>query len=387
MSLFSQLLKLIPRSTFKRLAKQFKVEYRSKGFSSWDQFVSMLFCQFSGANSLREIEMGLHSCEGNLSHLGINAPKRSTLAYANEHRDWHFYKALFQEMLVIVKTEMHRHSRQFAFSHKLFSIDSSTIDLCLSTFDWAKYKSTKGALKLHVRLDHDGYIPDFLVITDGKVSDVSAAWHFPYDSGSITVFDRGYIDYLLFNHIHGNGAFFVSRLKKNALFTLVKNLPLPASHDEDLLSDSIITLNGESFTEEVRLVVVRDVEGREMRFLTNNMELSAQTISDIYRERWKIELFFKELKQNLKIKTFVGTTKNAVMTQVYTALITILMLKFLKVKATYKWSMSNLVALIRMNLFTQKYLWEWINAPKKYGMEEIPPEAIQEVMEFGQQVA
>lgn len=329
--------------------------------------------------------MGLHSCEGKLSHLGIKAPKRSTLAYANEHRTWSFFEELFQEMLKIVKDEMHRHTRKLSFRNKLFSIDASIIDLCLNIFDWAKYRTSKGALELHVRLDHDGHIPDFVVASNGKVSDVTAAWHFPYESGSITVFDRGYVDYKLFRHIHDRYAFFVTRLKKNAQFTLIEEHPIPADHDEDLLSDSIIVLNGESYTEQVRMIVVRDVEGREMRFLTNNMELDAQTISEIYRVRWKIELFFKELKQNLKIKPIVGTTKNAVMTQVYTALITILMLKFLQVKASYKWSMSNLVALIRMNLLTQKYLWEWINDPELYGKKEIPPEAIQEVMEFGQQ--
>ncbi len=363
MSLFSQILSLIPRSLFQDLVAKHKVEYRSKGFSSWDQFVSMLFCQFAQAASLREITMGLQSCEGKLSHLGIRSPKRSTLANANKVRDWRFYQDLFESILAIVKTGTQKGNHQFNFKNKLFSIDASTIDLCLNVFDWAKYKTTKGAVKMHVRLDHDGYLPDFIIVTDGKVHDVKAAWQFPYERGTVTVFDRGYVDYSLFDHIDSQDAFFVTRIKKNAVFTVIQDNALPANADEDLLSDSIINVSGKDYTKSLRLIVVRDTEGREIRFLTNNMELDAETISDIYRERWKIELFFKEIKQNLKIKTFVGTTKNAVMTQIYTALISILLLKYLKAKSKYKWSMSNLVAMIRMNLFTHKNLWEWIDKP------------------------
>lgn len=382
MSLFSQILSLIPRSQFKALVDKHNVEYRSKGFSSWDQLVSMLFCQFAQAASLREISMGLQSCEGKLSHLGIKPPKKSTLANANKVRSWEFYKALFESLLGVVKSGAQGNTRKFNFKHKLFSIDASTIDLCLNVFDWAKYKTTKGAIKLHVRLDHDGYLPDFVVVTDGKVHDVSAAWQFPYERGTITVFDRGYVDYSLFSHINSQEAFFVTRVKKNAVYTLIEEHDIPDNSDEDLLSDSTIILNGKEYTDPIRLICIRDVEGREIRFLTNNFALDAQTISDIYRERWKIELFFKELKQNLKIKTFVGTTKNAVMTQVYTALITILLLKYLKAKSSFKWSMSNLVAMIRMNLFTNKNLWEWLNKPFDTFMGDKKKEAEQVELVF-----
>jgi transposase len=218
-----------------------------------------------------------------------------------------------------------------------------------------------------MRLDHNGYLPDFLVVTDGKQSDVTTAWQFPYEAGSITVFDRGYNDYSLFDHITKQNAFFVTRLKKNAVYETIKTIPLSADSDEDITLDSIIKLTGEGAEEayegNLRLIISKDTEGREVRFLTNNFELSTNTISEIYRERWKIELFFKEIKQNLKIKTFVGTTHNAVMTQIYTALISILILKYIKLKSSFNWSMSNLGAVLRMNLFTYKDLWKWIDAP------------------------
>lgn len=367
MSLFSQILDLIPKSLFKKLVKKHKAEYRSKGFSSWDQLVAMLFCQFAQAASLREITMGLQSCEGKLSHLGIDPLSRSTLAYANEVRSWELYKELFDELLKMVKSESKSTTRNFNFSQKLYSIDSSTIDLCLSVFSWAKYRTTKGAIKLHMRLDHDGYLPDFLIVTDGKKSDVATAWEYPYDEGTISVFDRGYNDFKLFQHITDLRAFFVTRLKSNAKYEVVEELAMPDKHDPDLISDSIIKLTGagadESYTGNLRLICAVDTEGRDIRFLTNNFDLDVETISNIYRERWKIELFFKEIKQNLKVKTFVGTSENAVMIQIYTALVTILLLKYLKMKSSYKWSMSNLAALIRMNLFTYKSLFDWINAP------------------------
>ncbi len=387
MSLFSQLLKLFPRDQFQSLVTLHKTEYRSKGFKSWEQFVSMLFCQLAQAASLREISMGLKSCEGKLSHLGISAPPRSTLANANKVRSWKFYEGLFNNLLGKVTSEAKLKGHKFSFSNKLFSIDASTIDLCLSVFDWAKYTKTKGAIKLHMRLDHDGYLPNFLLVTDGKVADVTAAWKFPYEKGSISVFDRGYNDFSLYHHINDRGAFFVTRLKSNTLYKVTKGHQLPTDTDGCIVSDSTIKLTGNAAEKDcpelLRVVESIDTEGRTIKFLTNNHELTANTISEIYRERWKIELFFKEIKQNLKIKTFVGTSENAVMTQVYTALISILLLKYLKLKSTYNWSMSNLVSLLRMNLFTQKDLWKWICEP--YG---IPPnntltKPIQEVMKMG----
>lgn len=384
MSLFSQLLKVIPRDTFNRLVNEFKTEYRSKGFRSWDQLVAMLFCQFADAQSLREISYGLQSCEGKLSHLGASAPAHSTLANANKVRSWELYQALFYALLDKIRGELNlQRTRKLDIANKLYSIDSSTIDLCLALYDWAKFRARKGAIKLHMRLDHDGYLPDFTLVTDGKKHDVAAAWQFPYEPDSVTVFDRGYNDFALYWHIHQKSAFFVTRLRKNAQFEVVQTQEFQGP---DLISDSIIRFTGnttaEHYPEELRLVRVRDVEGGTIGFLTNNKDLSAQNISEIYRERWNVELFFKAIKQNLKIKTFVGTSENAVMTQVYTALISILLFKYLKLKSTFGWSLSNLVALLRMNIFTQKNLWDWIDNPFDEPPERNECEPVQEVLRF-----
>ena len=368
-TLFLQILQLFARSTFSALVKKHQTEYRSKGFRSWDQFVSMLFAQLVQATSLREISYGLQSLFVKLPALGISAPKHSTLAYANKNRSWKLYEDLFYVLLKKVTNEAKVKKSNFTFKNKLYSIDSSVIDLCLNLFDWAKSTRTKGAIKLHLRLDHTGYIPNYVVMTDGKQSDVKTAWKFPYEAGSITVFDRGYNQYELYYHIEKKNAFFVTRQKKDARFKVIKKLELSKDSDSNIISDSIITFTGKSVKEaykgNLRLIITKDSEGREVRFLTNNFKLSTNTISEIYRERWKIELFFKEIKQNLKVKRFVGTSFNAVMTQVYIALIASLLLKYLKLKATFGWAMSNLTTLIRINLFTQRDIWEWINKPWK----------------------
>jgi len=389
MSLFSQLLQVIPRSLFNRLVQEFKTEYRSKGFKSWDQFVAMLFCQFADAQSLREISYGLQSCEGKLSHLGISAPAHSTLANANKVRSWELFESLFYTLLKHIQGNLDLRSRRaLSIPNKLYSLDSTTIDLCLSLYDWAKFRSRKGAIKLHMRLDHDGYLPDFALVTEGKTNDSKAAWDIPFEAESITVFDRGYNDFSLYWHIHQKGAFFVTRMRTNCQFEVLQTEQFD---HPDLISDSIIRFTGtkssEHYGDNIRLVKVRSLDGETIGFLTNNRDLSAEAISEIYRERWNIELFFKAIKQNLKIKTFVGTSKNAVMTQVYTALISILLLKYLQLKSTFGWSLSNLVALLRMNLFVQKNLWEWIDNPFGQPPDSGEVDAVQISLQFGQHVS
>ena len=216
-SMFSQILKLIPRLEFESMVKTTGAEHASKGFSSWGQFVAMLFCQLGHAHSLREIEGGLKSCEGKLSHLGIEAPARSTLAYANAHRPWQLFEKVFYGLYETVAARaLGKH--KFRFKNKLVSIDSTVIDLCLSMYDWAKYRQTKGAVKLHLVLDHDGYLPCFGIITDGKVHDVKVAHQIHFAPGTIVVDDRGYNDYRLFANWTETGVFFVTRMKDNALY-------------------------------------------------------------------------------------------------------------------------------------------------------------------------
>lgn len=364
-SLFSQLLHFFPRIDFERRVRERKAEYKAKGFSCWQQFVSMLFCQFGRANSLSEITKGLATCEGKLRHLGIEAPKKSTLAYANEHRPWELYQDIFFDLLQRAQLLAATRKRKFRFKNKLYSIDSTTIELCLSMFEWAKFRRRKGAVKLHLRLDHDGYLPDYALITDGKQHDVKAVREFDFSPGSITVFDRGYVDYQLFGVLCMIDAFFVTRMKTNADYQVVETREAVG---KNILSDKIIHVTGfysqQNCPYPLRLVEFYDEEqDRIFIFLTNNLTLSASTIASIYKERWAIELFFKAIKQYLKIKSFVGTSANAVKTQIWTALISILLLKYLQLKSTFGWSLSNLATLLRMNLFTYRDLWQWIDKP------------------------
>lgn len=363
--MFSQLLKLIPRTDFERAVKETGAEYRSKGLSSWSQFVAMMFCQLGRAHSLREIEGGLKSCEGKLAHLGIEAPARSSLSYANGHRPWQLFEKVFYGLFEVVAAKVVG-KKKFRFKNKLVSIDSTTIDLCLSLYDWAKFRRTKGAVKLHLVLDHDGYLPCFGIITDGKVADVKAAYQMHFAPGTIVVDDRGYNDYRLFAKWTNASVYFVTRMKDNALFDVVEERAVPTNRN--ILKDQIIRLSGTGAAEKCphllrRVEAVREDTGDILVFITNHLGLGASTIAAIYKDRWQIELFFKALKQNLKIKTFVGTSANAVKTQIWTALISMLLLRYLQLSSRFGWSLSNLVALLRMNLFTHRDLMAWLDKP------------------------
>jgi Domain of unknown function (DUF4372)/Transposase DDE domain len=364
-SMFSQLLKLFPRTEFHALVKRTHAERHARGFTCWGQFVAMLFCQLGRAHSLREICGGLRSSEGKLKHLGITAPNRSTLAYANEHRPWQLYRAVFQELLGRCQSAVPAR-RTFRFKNKLVSLDSTVIDLCATLFDWAKFRRTKGAVKLHCLLDHDGYLPSVVVVTEGKRHDVRVARTLRFDPGTIVVMDRGYVDYAWFGHLTVDGVFFVTRLKDNALYHVVERRRPP---ERSLVQrDEVIRLTGVAAEtkcpHDLRRVEVYDREKDEtLVFLTNQLAFGATTIAAIYKDRWQIELFFKALKQNLKIKTFVGTSANALKVQVWTALIAMLLLKYLQLRSRFAWSLSNLVALLRMNLFTHRDLWAWLDQP------------------------
>ena len=372
-SLFAQMLQYFNRVEFASVVREYRGDKAVKGFTTWDQFVSMLFCHLAKAQSLREICGGLKSCLGKLSHLGVkSSPTKSNLSYANSHRSWEIYQALFFQLLDKVQSRWNG-KRKFRFKNKLYSIDASVIDLCLSIFDWAKFRSTKGAIKLHLVLDHDGYLPCFALITEGAVHEVKALKEsilkaFSFAKGSLVVFDRGYNDYKLFSHWIGQAVSFVTRMKTNALYGVVKRNPLPPG-TTNILRDELIYLTGQKAKKEcpqmLRRIEVWDEEHhRVLVLLTNHLQFAASTIARIYKDRWKIEIFFKTIKQNLKIKTFVGTSPNAVKIQLWTALIVILLLKYLKMLSAYAhWSLSNLIALLRFNLFTYRDIEAWLNDP------------------------
>jgi len=364
-SLFTQILSLFQRSDFARHARELKAERHARGFSCWSQFVAMLFCQLAQARSLREISDGLKSCEGKLKHLGLEVePKRSTLSYANAHRPWQLYEQLFYDLLA--QCQALSPKKKFRFKNRLLSLDSTTVELCASMFDWAHWRQTKGAVKLHLLLDHDGCLPVFGHVTDGKVSDVKVAQSLDFPKGSIVALDRGYIDYRLFTRWTRQGVYFVSRLKKNADILIVEDYPVPKG--SNVLKDQKVRLQafvaGRPDLEDLRMVTVwLEDKQEELVLLTNNFKLAASTIAAIYKQRWQIELFFKLLKQQLKIKTFVGTSANAVRIQIWTALIAVLIVRYLQFRSAFKWAVSNLVALLRWNLFSYRNLWEWINRP------------------------
>lgn len=375
-SMFSQVLKLFPRAEFNAIAHAYGGERHARGFTCWQQFVSMLFCQLGRAQSLREICGGLASCEGKLSHLGITAPKRSTLSYANEHRPWEIYRAVFERLLEKCQAgSLGRH--KFRFRNKLLSIDSTVIDLCAGLFDWAQYQRTKGAVKLHLVLDHDGYLPSMLVITDGKVHDAAVARDLPFEPGTIVVMDRGYHDYAWFSELSRRGVYFVSRPRSNNIFEVRESRPVPEG--SNILRDQIVEFTSRYARRRGaprlrRIELVREDTGELLTLLTNQLGLAASTIAAVYKDRWQIELFFKAIKQNLRIKTFVGTSANALKIQIWTALIAILIVRYLQLRSRFGWSLSNLVALLRMNLFTHRDLWAWIHEPFPTEVWQPPPQ-------------
>lgn len=381
-SIFSQLLTVFSRSDFERLVREHRAERGAKGFDCWTQFVAMLFCQLGRAHSLREICGGLASVEGKLNHLGVGeAPSRSTLSYANAHRPWELFEAVFGQLLG--RCQGQAGPRPFRFKNKLYSLDASVIDLCLAMYDWAKFRRTKGAVKLHLLLDHDGCLPCYAVLTEGKTHEIRVARTLEFPPGAIVAMDRGYLDYAFLDSLEERGVFFVTRLKDKALFDVEAVVSQPKG---DILADEMINLPGSGKNHrELRLfrrVVVWDPVGqRQIVLLTNNLKLAASTIAAIYKQRWQIELFFKALKQNFKIKTFVGTTPNAVRIQIWTALIAILLLKYLQMRSRLSWSLSNLIALLRLNLFVHKDLWAWIDNPFSSPPDK-PPTVVQPTFAF-----
>ena len=329
---------------------------------------AMLFCQLGRAHSLRDVCGGLASVEGKLRHLGLaDAPKKSTLAYANEHRPWELYRTVFQQLYEKCQSSVppEGRKRKFRFRNPLVSLDASVIDLSLSLFDWAKFRRTKGAIKLHLLLDHDGYLPKFADITDGQTSDIEAARQMRFEPGTVLVMDRGYNDYEWFAGLSRQGVYFVTRLKRGAVFEVVEDRPVP--ENRNILRDQVVFFPNHAEEKDeyfFRLVEAWDPEKEEsIVFLTNHHTFGATTIAAIYKDRWSVELFFKALKQALKVKTFLGTSPNAVKTQLWTALIAMLLLKYLQLRATFGWSLSNLVALLRHQLFVYRDLWGWLNAP------------------------
>ncbi len=356
-TVFAQLLKLVPRHQFETLAKRHHVGCRFRKTSRWSQFIALATGQLAGRRSLRDIVSNLTAQSSLLYHLGARCVARSTLARVNERQPHEFYEALFSKLYRQCRSIAPRH--KFRFKNKLYSLDASTIELSLSIFPWAKFRKRDGALKLHAWLDHDGGIPAFMSLTDGKVHEVTEARKRRLPCGSIVVMDKGFLDYSWYKTLTEQGVFFVTRARKNFRYRVTERRQVNKS--KGLRADQTIVLTGEKSKHEDlpalrRITYVDRESGQRYEFLTNNFSLAAATIAAIYKQRWQIELFFKWIKQNLKIKAFLGTSKNAVMTQVWVAMCIYLMLAYLKYLSKISASMQQILRLLQLNLFIRRDL-------------------------------
>lgn len=377
-TLFSQIISKLDRIKFSKLVKEKGTDKHQKGFDSWSHLVSMLFCQFAKSQSVRDISNGLRSATGNLNHLGIGkAPSKSTVSYQNKHRDWELFREYYYQLLGSLGQQAGFKQVKFKIKSKIFLLDATTISLCLNIFDWAKYKTAKGAIKMHTLLDFDGNLPAYVNITDGKTADNKGAYEIPLLKRSVIVADRFYNDFSLLNVWDSSGVYFVIRHKENIQYTVIKENKLPENRHQHILKDEIIELKNKpskgKYPKRLRRVAVwDDVNEQVIELITNQMTWTSNTIGELYKSRWEVEIFFRDIKQLLHIKSFIGTSQNAVMIQVWTALITILMLKALKAMAKFNWHLSNLVAFIRLNLFVKINLQKWIDKP--FQEHDDPPE-------------
>ena len=356
-TVFAQLLKLVSRHEFEQQAKQHHEGRKLRKTSRWSQFVSLMAGQLAGRSSLRDIESNMKAQAQRLYHLGATPVARSSLARLNEQQPYTLYETLFNKLYARCQRLAPGH--RFRFKNKLYALDASLIDLSLKIFPWAHYALGKAAMKLHVGLDHAGYLPAFATVTEGKTSDIEVGRMLDFPRGSIVVFDKGYTDYKWFKHLTDRGIFFVTRIRKNAIWRV--DARHPVDRTSGVTSDQLITLTGVKSQKLgmplLRRIGYRDAEtGIHYEFLTNNFQLSAQTIAAIYKERWQVELFFKWIKQNLKIKSFIGNSKNAVLTQIWVALCSCLLLAYLKFSAKLGWSLQKMLRLLQLNLFMRRDL-------------------------------
>lgn len=357
-TIFSELLKLCPRYQFEKAVQRYQGDRYVKTFTTWQQYITVLYSQIKQKDSLRDIETGLQVQSPRWYHLGLTGIHKSTLSDANTKRDYQIFEDTFYTLLARCKDLTPKH--RFRFRNPLYTIDATTIDLCLSVFPWAKFRKTKGAIKMHCLYDHSGALPSFLTVTDGKKHEVKVvkAHAFPLVSDSIVSIDKAYIDYKWLYSLDKRGIWFVTRAKSNIDSVVTGQHSISG---KGILSDESISLRGPLtktyYPKELRLIRYYDEERmKTLTFLTNNFKLAASTIAQIYKSRWQIELFFKWIKQNLKIKSFLGTSKNAVLTQVWIAMCYYLLLTYIKYQTKYGYSLLQLSRVIREMLFERKNL-------------------------------
>lgn len=381
-TVFAELLKHLPRHQFEKAVSARNGDRYVKRFTAWNQLTTLLYAQISRKESLREIETGLAAHGERLYHLGLKGIHRSTLADANNRRDAGMFETLFYALLQRCRDLTPKH--RFKFKNPLHSIDATTIDLCLASFPWAKFRKAKGAIKLHCLYDHAGALPSFMVITDGKHHEARVVKNhrFPLTPDSIVSIDRGYMDFKWLYSLTENRVWFVTRAKDNLQYDVAGQHKKPKC--KGVLKDEEISLAGfyaeEDYPDTLRRIEFHDEEqDKTLVFLTNNFTLAASTIAAIYKARWQIELFFKWIKQNLKIKSFLGTSKNAVMTQIWVAMCYYLLLAYIKYQTKYRNSLLELSRVIREMLMDGKSLIDLLSLkPEK--LRHIKTEPIQAIL-------
>jgi len=377
-TIFAELLKLCPRYQFEKTTERYRGDRYVKTFTAWQQYITILYSQITQKDSLRDIETGLTAQSDRLYHLGLGGIHRSTLSDANAKRDYRIFENMFYHLLQRCRDLTPKHT--FRFKNPLYTIDATVIDLCLSVFPWAKFRKTKGAIKMHCLYDHSGALPSFLTVTDGKKHEITAVKEnsFPLLPDSIVSVDKAYIDYTWLHSLTMKKIWFVTRAKTNIDYRVTGQ---HAVKGKGVISDERISLTGpltkEKYPQDLRLIRFYDEEGQKMfTFLTNNVRLAATTIAQIYKSRWQIELFFKWIKQNLKIKSFPGTSKNAVLTQIWVAMCYYLLLTYIKYQTKYGYSLLYLSRMIRETLFDRKSLVDILTLHPEH-RKDMKPEMLQ----------
>ena len=350
-TIFHQMLKLMPRHHVSKLAAEHGTGRKARSFTRWSQLVHLLFMQLTARASLRDGVFSLKARLKSLYHLGVRPVARSTFADANNRRPASFFEALFAVLYRRCLPLAPRH--KFKFKNKLYSLDATVVSLCLTLFPWASFRRTKAGIKLHTLLDHDGYLPAFVALTPAREHEVKKARTLNLPKGSIVVEDLGYTDYAWYGQLTAQNIFFVTRQKRNARYRVLERRPVKAALG--LVSDETIRLTGAKAREcpkPLRRIVYQDpATGKRYVFLTNHFRLVAKTIADIYQERWQIEIFFRFIKQNLKIKAFLGNSENAVLSQIYAALIVYLLLCYTKFLCNLSVTLQNFMRILQLNLF------------------------------------
>jgi len=361
-TIFAQLMDFLPIYEFHQCVQRYHGHYKMKSFSCWDQFLCMAFAQLTYRESLRDIEACLRSAQRKLYHMGIRGKiSRNTLAHANQVRDWRIYADFAQILIARARRLYANDSFGVELNQTAYALDSTTIDLCLSLFPWAKFRAHKGAVKLHTLLDLRGSIPSLLIITHGKVHDVHILDQLIFEPGAFYIIDRGYLDFDRLYAIHQASAFYVIRAKSNFRFKRLYSRPVDKS--SGVQSDQIIVLEGfyshKAYPEKLRRIRYFDAEqNKRLIFLTNNFTLSALTIAELFRCRWQIELFFKWIKQHLRIKAFYGTTENAVKTQIWIAIAVYLLVAIVKKQLHLDLSLYTILQILSVTLFEKTPILE-----------------------------